>query len=71
MAVSLIKKDDNTNYCEFSYDNWELDKGNLPNLDTKGKNKLSTIKFCSQGSFALGTDGGIKVLTGNNEWIDY
>ena len=71
MAVDLIEKNYSTNYCEFSYDDWELDKDSLPNLNAPGKYVLSTIKSCSQGSFAIGTDGTIKILTGSNEWIDY
>lgn len=71
MAVGLIDKNFNTNYCEFSYDNWDADKNCLPNLDTQGKGNLSTIKSCSQGSIAIGTDGTLKILNGNNEWIDY
>ena len=72
MAVSLIDKNYNTNYCEFSYDNWENDKDSLPTMNTPGKGKLSTIHSCSQGSFAIGTDGTIKTLNGDsNEWIDY
>lgn len=72
MAVSLIEKNYNTNYCEFSYDNWENDKDSLPTMNTPGKGKLSTIHSCSQGSFAIGTDGTIKILNGDlNEWIDY
>lgn len=71
MAVELIDKNFNTNYCEFSYDNWDSDKNCLPNLDTQGKGNLSTIKSCSQGSMAIGTDGTLKILNGNNEWIDY
>ena len=71
MAVSLLDKNYSTNYCEFSYDDWELDKDSLPNLNTPGKGILSTIRSCCQGSFAIGTDGSIKVLTGLNEWIDY
>ena len=43
----------------------------MPNLKKKDKNALSTVKSCSQGSFAIGTDGTLKILTGNNEWIDY
>lgn len=71
MAVSLIEKNYNTNYCVFSYDNWDLDKNDIPTLNSPGKKILSTIKSCSQGSFAIGTDGTIKILNGKNEWIDY
>lgn len=71
MAVSLLERNPDTNYCTFSYDNWDLDKDSIPNLNTPGGKALSTIKSCSQGSFAIGTDGGLKILTGANEWVDY
>lgn len=71
MAVSLIEKNYNTNYCVFSYDNWDLDKIDIPTLNTPGGKNLSTINSCSQGSFAIGTDGSVKILSGKNEWIDY
>ena len=71
MAVGLIDKNYNTNYCEFSFDDWNLDKDSIPTLNTAGKGVLSTIRSCCQGSFAIGTNGQIKTLTGNNEWIDY
>lgn len=72
MAVSLLSKDYATNYCKFSYDNWNEDKDSLPTLNTAGKDILSTIRSCCQGSLAFGTDGSKKVLCGNrNEWINY
>lgn len=71
MAVSLLEKNYNTNYCEFSYDNWETDKDLLPTLNTSGRGVLSNIHSCCQGSIAIGTDGTIKILTGANQWIDY
>lgn len=72
MAVSLIEKNYNTNYCEFSYDNWENDKDSIPTMNTHGKGILSTILSCSQGSKAIGTDGTMKILNGDrNEWVDY
>ena len=71
MAVALINKNYDTNYCEFSYDNWDLDKDCVPTLNTSGKEGLATIRSCCQGSMAIGTDGTIKILSGNNEWIDY
>lgn len=71
MAVALLDRNYSTNYCEFSYDNWDEDKEYLPNLILPGKGSLSNIKSCSQGSFAIGTDGGIKTLNGKNQWIDY
>lgn len=70
--VSLLDRNYNTNYCEFSYDDWNLDEDYLPTQNKQGKGVLSTIKSCCQGSFAIGTDGTIKVLCGdNNQWIDY
>lgn len=71
MAVSLLDRNYNTNYCEFSYDDWDEDGDSLPTLTTAGKGVLSTIKSASQGSMAVGTDGTMKILTGSNEWIDY
>lgn len=71
MAVSLLNRNYQTNYCEFSYDDWNLDKDSIPTLNSAGKGVLSTIRSCCQGSFAIGTDGTMKTLTGSNEWIDY
>lgn len=70
--VSLLDRNYNTNYCEFSYDNWDNDKDLLPTMNTPGKDGLKNVLSCIQGSMAIGTDGGIKILNGdNNEWIDY
>lgn len=72
MAVSLLDKNYNTNYCEFSYDNWDNDKDSIPTMNSAGKGFLSTIRSCCQGSLAIGTDGTMKMLNGDlNEWIDY
>ncbi len=71
MAVSLLDRNYQTNYCEFSYDDWNLDKDSIPTLNSPGKGNLSTIRSCCQGSIAIGTDGTMKNLTGSNEWIDY
>ena len=71
MAVSLLDRNYQTRYCEFSYDNWNLDKDSIPTLDSAGKDVLSTIRSCCQGSMAIGTDGTMKILTGSNQWIDY
>lgn len=71
MAVCLTNRNYNTNYCEFSYDDWALDCDSIPTLDSAGKDSLSTIRSCCQGSIAIGTDGTMKILTGNNEWVDY
>ena len=64
MAVSLINKNYNTQVCIFSFDSWNEDKDKLPNLNTRGKDLLSTIYSCAQGSKAVGTDG-------ENEWKKY
>lgn len=71
MAVSLISKDYNTGYCEFSFDNWDEDKDKLPTLNTPGSEGLATIKSCAQGSIAICTDmETVKSLSGaKNEWI--
>lgn len=71
MSVALLDRNFSTNYCEFSYDDWEKDKNSIPTLNTAGKGKLSNIRSCSQGSLAIGTDGSMKVLTGSNEWKDF
>lgn len=71
MAVGLLKKDNETQYCEFSYDT-EDDINKLPTMTTSGKDALSLIQSCCQGSYAIGTNGTIKTLHGEtNTWIDY
>ena len=42
MAVSLLDRNYQTNYCEFSYDDWNTDKDSIPTMDTAGKGILST-----------------------------
>lgn len=70
--VSILSKDKNSLYCEFAYDDWATDGDNLPRIGVPGKGVLSTVKSCSQGSFAIGTDGTVKILNGDsNEWVDY
>lgn len=71
MAVCLISKDYSTNYCVFSYDTWSVDGDMLPNLNSPGKGVLNTVKSCSQGSLARGTDSTNRILTGGNLWIPY
>ena len=71
MAVALLEKNPVTQYCEFTYDNWSTDGHKLPGLNNAGKDNLSTIKLCSQGSIAIGTDGSLKMLNGNNKWVDF
>lgn len=71
MAVSLIKKNYETNVCVFCYDIWETDKDKLPTLNSKGKDKLSTIYSCAQGSIAKGINGKNYILSGDNTWVLY
>ena len=72
MSVSLLDRNYQTNYCEFSYDDWDKDKDSIPTMNTAGKGVLSTIRSCCQGSLAIGTDGTMKTLQGDtNEWIPY
>ena len=71
MAVTMLKHDYTTGYSEFSYDTDEdIDK--LPRINVAGKDNLITVHTCCQGSVAIGTDGSMKILSGDlNEWIDY
>jgi len=72
MAVWLINGNYTTGIYTFSYDDWAEDGDKLPRIGVAGKDVLSTIKSCSQNSYAIGTDGTMKVLKGStNEWIDY
>ena len=73
MSVCLLFKDYQTNYCRFSYDTWAEDGHKLPNMTTRGKEGLSNILSCSQGSIAISTsDGGEnRILTGKNQWVTY
>ena len=72
MAVSLIEKNYQTNFCRFAFDTWENDKDSLPDLKKRGKGNLATILSCSQGSLAIGTvNGDDYILTGDNTWIRY
>ena len=71
MAVVMLKHDYTTGYSEFSCDT-ESDIDKLPRINVAGKDNLVTVKSCSQGSIAIGTDGSMKILSGDlNEWIDY
>lgn len=70
-AVSLINKNYSTNVCVFCYDTWSEDKDKLPTMSSAGKDLLSTIRSCAQGSIAKGTNGENYILTGNNTWILY
>ena len=71
MAVSVKNIDYTSGCATFFYDDWATDGDKLPRIDIAGKDALSTVGGCAQGSFAIGTDGSIKVLKGDNEWIDY
>ena len=72
MAVSLKSIDYTSGCATFFYDDWAIDGDKLPRIGIAGKDALSTVGSCAQGSFAIGTDGSIKVLKGDsNEWIDY
>ena len=72
MAVALMTMNYETNIASFSFDDWAIDGDKLPRIGIAGKDVLSTVGSCAQGSFAIGTDGSIKVLKGDtNEWIDY
>lgn len=67
----MINKNYLTKVCIFSYDEWNTDKDKLPLINRKGKDSLSTIASCAQGSMAKGTDGKNYILTGENKWILY
>ena len=69
--VGLLDRNYETNYCEFSYDDWNTDKDSIPTMNSAGKGILSTVKSCCQGSMCIGTDGSMYILKGNNEWIPY
>lgn len=71
MSVCLLSRDYQTNYCKFSFDSWSEDGSKLPNMTTRGKEGLSNILSCCQGSQAIGTDGTNFVLTGQNIWVKY
>ena len=72
MSVSLLDRNYQTNYCEFSYDDWNTDKDSIPTMNTAGKGILFTIRSCCQGSLAIGTNGTMYILKGDtNEWIPY
>lgn len=71
MAVVMLELNYTTGYAEFSYDD-DSDIDKLPRINVAGKDNLATVKGCSQGSIAIGTNGNMKILKGStNEWIDY
>ena len=57
MAVSLKNIDYTSGCATFFYDDWATDGDKLPRIGIAGKDNLNTVKGCSQGSFAIGTDG--------------
>lgn len=66
--VALLKKDYNTNFCVFSIDT-ESDLNSLPTKSSPGKDILSTIRSCTQGSIAQSANGKTYRLNGNtNKW---
>lgn len=68
--VSLIDLNYQTRFCKFSIDS-SSDLDSLPKLESPGKDSLSTIKSCAQGSRAYATNGKTYVLSGTNEWVLY
>lgn len=68
--VSLIDMNYQTRFCKFSIDS-SSDLNSLPTRESPGKDSLSTIRSCSQGSLAYATNGKTYILSGNNEWVSY
>lgn len=68
--VSLIDMNYQTRFCKFSIDS-SSDLSSLPKLESPGKEALSTIRSCAQGSLAYATNGKTYVLSGGNEWVIY
>ena len=69
--VTLLYKNNQTDFCKFSIDS-ESDINSLPTKTNPGKYNLSTISKCSQGSIAYSTDGSTYILSGEkNKWIQY
>lgn len=68
--VGLIDMNYQTRFCKFSIDSFS-DLKLLPTRESSGKESLSTIKSCAQGSRAYATNGKTYVLSGNNEWVLY
>ena len=66
--VGLIDMNYHTRFCKFSIDS-SSDLSSLPKLESSGKESLSTIKSCAQGSRAYATNGKTYVLSGKNEWV--
>ena len=68
--VGLIDMNYQTRFCKFSIDS-SSDLDALPKLKSPGKDSLSTIKSCAQGSLAYATNGKTYILSGVNEWVLY
>lgn len=68
--VSLIDLNYQTRFCKFSIDS-SSDLDSLPKLKSPGKDSLSTIRSCAQGSQAYATNGKTYVLSGTDEWVLY
>ena len=54
MAVSLKNIDHISGCATFFYDDWAIDGDKLPRIGIAGKDALSTVGSCAQGSFAIG-----------------
>ena len=54
MAVALMTMNYETNIASFSFDDWAIDGDKLPRIGIAGKDALSTVGSCAQGSFAIG-----------------
>lgn len=66
ILVTVIRNDYTSRYYEFAIDSIEeLDL--LPTTQTAGKEYLSTIKSCCNGSFAYLSDSALTVWTLNGE----
>jgi len=70
MALSLLARNHETNYCIFSIDT-EDDIANLPTIEKSGESAHEILHPCCQGSVARSTDGVKYVLTGSGSWTKY
>ncbi|MBQ8195300.1 MAG: hypothetical protein IJZ47_08015 [Oscillospiraceae bacterium] len=71
MAISLLRKNYETQACQFVVDN-ESEVALLPTLTTAGQiDPLKRVYACGMGSIAkiTGADGVYYVLTGENKWV--
>lgn len=67
MALCLIGRNSETNYCIFAIDS-ASDLSALPTTTNKGSDGLNA---CSQGSIARCSDGTKYVLKGDDTWVSY